>query len=194
MKSYQYLGQIVTDDGRCDTEIKRRIGIAKTSFVKMKDVLTSKRMMLSTRKRLLHCYVMSTLLYGCETWTISKQMGKRLEAFELWAYRKMLRISYMEHRTNDWVLKLVGEERKLLNSIKTKKCQYFGHIVRAQKIQHHLLQGKLNGRRGRGRPRRTWLKDIAEWTGLSMIDATHAAQDRRRWRFMVGQALKSMPP
>ena len=64
VKSYQYLGQIVTDDGRCDTEIKRRIGIAKTSFVKMKDVLTSKRMMLSTRKRLLHCYVMSTLLYG----------------------------------------------------------------------------------------------------------------------------------
>ena len=194
VKSYLYLGQMVTSDGRCDTEIKRRIGIAKSSFGKMKDALTSRRLNLSTRKRLLHCYVMSTLLYGCETWTISKQMEDRLGAFELWAYRKLLRISYLEHRTNEWVLNKVGEERSLLRTIKTKKCSYFGHIIRAGKIQRHIVEGKINGRRGRGRPRRSWLRNIAEWTGLRMAAITQAAKDRRRWRFMVGQALRSMPP
>ena len=78
----------MSDDGICGDEIKKRIGIAKTTFSKMKDVLKSTKIPLNTRKRILQCYVWSTLLYGTETWTITKVMKTRLEAFELWAYKK----------------------------------------------------------------------------------------------------------
>ena len=84
------LGSMVTSDGKSDTEIKRRIGIAKTVCKKMKRLLTSRNVDLGTRIRLLKCYVWSTLLYGCETWTVSKTMETRLQAAEMWFYRKML--------------------------------------------------------------------------------------------------------
>ena len=81
--SFGYLGQTVSDDGRCVDEIKKRIGIAKNTFSKMKDVLKSTKIPFNTRKRILQCYVWSTLLYGAETWTITKVMKTRIEAFEL---------------------------------------------------------------------------------------------------------------
>ena len=89
--SFNYLGQTVRDDGRCVDDIKKRIEIAKTTFSKMKDILKSTKIPLNTRKRVLQCYVWSTLLYGAKTWTIIKLMKTRIEAFELWIYRRMLK-------------------------------------------------------------------------------------------------------
>ena len=81
--NFPYLGQKITEDGRCEEEIKRRISIAKTTFSKMTKVLTSRKITLNTRKRILQCYVWSTLQYGVETWTITESMAKRLSAFEM---------------------------------------------------------------------------------------------------------------
>ena len=105
VESYQYLGQLITEDGRCEKEIRRRIGIAKTNFLKMKDVLVSKSLSLMTRKKILHCYIMSTLMYAAETWVISHADWKRLEALELWALRKMLKVSWRDKKTNEEVLR-----------------------------------------------------------------------------------------
>ena len=96
VESYQYLGQIITEDGRCENEIRRRIGIAKTNFLKMKDVLITKKLSMETRKKILHCYIVSTLMYAAETWVINVADWKRLEAFELWALRKMMKVSWKD--------------------------------------------------------------------------------------------------
>ena len=96
VESYQYLGQIITEDGRCEKEIRRRIGIAKTNFLKMKDVLITKKLSMEIRKKILHCYIMSTLMYAAETWVINLADWKRLEAFELWALRKMMKVSWKD--------------------------------------------------------------------------------------------------
>ena len=89
-----YLGSQFTSDARCEKEIRRRIGIAKSAFTSMSKVLTSRDIHITVRIQVLRCYVWSTLLYGCETWTISVAMPKKINAFETWLYRRMLRISW----------------------------------------------------------------------------------------------------
>ena len=93
VSNFPYLGQQITKYGRCEEEIKKRINIAKMTFSKMIKVLTSRKISLNTRKRILHCYIWSTLQCGVETWTITESMAKRLSAFKMRAYRRMLRIS-----------------------------------------------------------------------------------------------------
>jgi len=98
--SFCDLGIRVTSDARCDADTKARIGQAKAAFEKMKSVLTKRRVKISTRLRLLKCYVWSVLLYGSETWTISATMRKRLEAMEMWCYPRMLKLSWTKKVTN----------------------------------------------------------------------------------------------
>ena len=109
----------------------------------------------------------STLSYGAETWTISKTLAGRINAFEMWAYRKMLRLSYTKHKTNEEVLDMLRIEKLLLSNIVKRKCQYFGHLIRQNELQHQLLEGKINGKRSRGRPRITCMNNIKKWTGKS---------------------------
>ncbi len=86
VEKFKYLGHIITDDGRSDNEIRRRIEIARKNFINMKDVLTTRRLNLETRKRIMRCYVLSTFLYASETWTFSKELCQKVEAFEMWLY------------------------------------------------------------------------------------------------------------
>jgi hypothetical protein len=181
---FPYLGQKITEDGRCEEEIKRRINIAKTTFSKMTKILTSRKINVETRKRILQCYVWSTLLYGAETWTISENMAKRLSALEMWCYRRMLRISWTEKITNEEVLQKAEIKKRLYTTIQTKKLQYFGHIIRqnGEPLYRTVLEGKVNGTRGRGRPRDKWTSNITKWTGLQYHQAVGLAQQRKKWR------------
>ena len=187
VKQFKYLGQLITENGKCDVEVKRRIEIAKTNFIKMRDVLASRKLTLATRKRLARCYVLSTLLYAAETWTISKEVENRIEAFEMWMYRKMLRISYQDHKTNEEVLRMVNEKRSLLHTIKRRKCTYFGHVIRGNGLQRQILEGKVEGVRRRGRPRRTWAKDVLEWMDMNYGIAVNTAQKRGKWHAMASK-------
>ena len=148
VKEMIYLGFMAT--GKCDREIKGRIGVAKTSFEKMHKVLTSRNISISVRPRLAKCYIWSTLLYGAETWTLSKATIKNLEAFEMWTYRRIMRTSWIEHKSNEEVLSMINSKRLLVYMIKRRKLAYFGHI-RRDGIQRLLLDGKVNGKRSRGR-------------------------------------------
>ena len=122
---FNYLRQTVSDDGRCVHEIKKRIETAKTTFSKMKDVLKSTKIPLHTRKRILQWYVWSTLLY--ETWTITKVMKTRIEAFELLAYRRLLKISRTEKVTNKEVLSRMKRKKRLFTILQIRKLKYFGY-------------------------------------------------------------------
>ena len=93
VERFVYVGQLMTENGKCDEEIRRRIEIARTAYIKMRNVLTNSKLATSARLRFIKCYFWSSLLYGVETWTISKTSQQRLEAFEMWALRRMLRIT-----------------------------------------------------------------------------------------------------
>ena len=181
------LGYMVTEDGKCDKEIKR-IGIARTAFGSIAKILTSRNINIEIRSRIAKCYIWSTLLYGAETWTLTKVTSDKLEAFEMWLYRRMLRISWEEHKTNGEVLHKMKTKRSLLNTIK-RKCQYFGHIIRGDGIQRLLMEGRINDRRGRGRPRTMWTDNIKEWTKISYNDCIRLVQNRERWTSMTADLL-----
>ena len=104
VEQFNYLGSMLTSDGRCETEIKRRIGIAKKSFKDLSNILANRKISFDTRKRILKSYVWSVLLYGCETWNISKNMEERLSSVEMWFYRRMLRVSWMDKLSNQTIL------------------------------------------------------------------------------------------
>ena len=170
-------------------KLKRRIGIAGTAFENMAKILTSRNISIELRSRIAKCYIWSTLLYGAETWTLTKVTSDKLEAFEMWLYRRMLRISWKEHKSNGEVLHKMKTKRSLLNTIKKRKCQYFGPIIRGDGVQRLLMEGRINGRRGRGRPRTMWTDKIKEWTKISYNDCIRMAQDRERWKSMTADLL-----
>ena len=170
VRSFTYLGQLASENGKSDAEVKRRIAIAKIAFMKMKQTLCRNEIKLETRFRILKCYVWSTLLYGVETWTISDTLMKRITAFEMWTYRRMLKISWVERKTNTEVLGMMAVTPWLERMIKTRKLKYFGHIVRHDSLQKQLLEGMVEGRRSRGRPRISWFSNVVTWTGMTPED------------------------
>ena len=127
---FNYLGSLITSDGRCINEIKRRMAQAKASFQNMKSILTNKRLSLGVRKRVLQCYIEPILLYGCEAWSMTKQTSTSIEAIEMWFLRRMLRVSWTEKRTNLEILNTASSTRKLMNNIKRRQAEFLGHVMR----------------------------------------------------------------
>ena len=106
VKKFKYLGQWITDDGRCECEIKNQIEIAKSTFIKMRDVLTSRKLHLEIRKRLVRCYVLSIFLCASESWTLNKLMEDKINAFEMWISQGMFRVWHVDRKTNVEVLEM----------------------------------------------------------------------------------------
>ena len=117
-------------------------------------------------------------------------MEKRICAFEMWIFRRIGRVSWTEKTTNKDVCGKLKVTPQLLATIKARKLIYFGHIVRHRNIQHEILTGRIEGSRGRGRPRRTWNDNIKEWTGRPWNECYRKAQDRKLWRAMARRPLE----
>ena len=120
-----YLGYMATEDGKCDKEIKRRIGIARTAFESMAKILTLTNISIELRSRIAECCIWSTLLYGAETWTLTKVTSDKLEAFEMWLYRRILRISWKEHKTNGDVLHKMKNQKIIIKYYQKKETSIF---------------------------------------------------------------------
>ena len=185
VQRYTYLGQIVTQDGYMDEEIKRRIGMAKSTFMDMRDLFVSGKLGMNTKRRLLQTYIWSVLLYGCETWKLDTQTTKKLESFEMWTFRRIGKISWTKKWTNEKVLEKLNVKRNLLNIIRVRKLQYLGHIKRHPSIMKDTLEGFVQGTRSRGRPRFTWMTNCYDWTGMSLSNINSASQDRQKWRLIA---------
>ena len=183
---FVYLGHLITQNGKCEEEIKRRIEIARKTFIKMRNVMTNLKLSVSVRLRFVKCYVWSTLLYGVEAWTISKRSQQHLEAFEMWTLRRMLRISWTRRVTNEEVLRLADTKRSLFDTVRQRKLSFFGHLMRHDSMQRDLLEGMVEGKRGRGRPRMQWSDNITHWIGLPLVQCKRMAQNRVGWRFVTG--------
>ena len=120
--SYMYHGSLITEDGRSEKEIKRRIMIARSTFANMRTLLSCRGINLKTRLRAIKCYIWPTLFYGAETWTITKSLLSRLDAFEMWAYRSFENImDGKDYSTNEEVLRKIGTGREIVRQFKMRK-------------------------------------------------------------------------
>ena len=187
VQQFSYLGSNIKSDGRCDAEIVRRIAIAKGAFNNMKHLLVNRNISLTTRTRAVKTFAWSVLLYGSETWTISKVMENRLEAFEMWCWRRVLKISWTERKTNQEVLNRIGAKRELIKHIRTKQLSFLGHVMRRGQLENLSLTGRVPGNRARGRQRDTYMKGLVKtlggrWTAGGLLQMT---SDRKKWRTMV---------
>ncbi|KAG1664499.1 Zinc finger protein 239 [Nymphon striatum] len=157
--------------------------MAKTTFKKMNKILTSKSINSKLKLRLANCYIWPILMYASETWTMSLPLKRNINAFEMWVYRRMRKVSWKEKKTNAMVLEQIGvKELNILNTINKRKLGYYGHIKRHDSIQRTILEGKVQGKRGRGRRRNCWTLDIQEISKYKinhvLCDEENISQDK----------------
>ena len=143
VNNFKYLGSNITSDGRCVTEVKCRIAQAKQAFVELDNILKNKKMSIRTRMRVLKCYVHPILQYGCETWTLNAELRRAINAFEMWCLHRMQRISYVTRKTNEKILQQTGQKRELLKNVMNRQLQFFGHVMRKQKLEHVVICEKI---------------------------------------------------
>src|SRR5215469_5501990 len=138
---FNYLESLINKDGRCEDEIRKIINKAKIAFNKMKNLLTNSKVSIETRKRFVKCYVWSTLLYGCESWTLRKTDISKIQAAEIWFWRRLLKVSWIERISNEIILERMNTSRKIRKQIRQKQLRFLGHIVREQKLESRVLTG-----------------------------------------------------
>ena len=172
VNNFVYLESRIDADGKSSPDIRRRIAIAMHKYMAPQWKSQSTEL----KWRTLKVCIFLVAIYGCEAWTISKTDEKKITSFEMKCYRKILRISWTERKTNASVLEQLGlKAPQLLNLIKKQKLSYFGHIKRHSTLKKLFLEGTCEGRRGRGRPRKRWTQDIGEWMGVSTVEAGRQA-------------------
>ena len=141
-------------DGTCNNDITTRIGMAKQKMTQLSNVWKDRCIPIQLKIWILECLVWPIALYGCQTWTTRKKDEKRIEAAEMWFYRRLLRISWTERRTNESVLQELGTSKRLLSIAAQRKLKYVGHASRnkATDLMKTVLQGKFQSKRKKGRP------------------------------------------
>ena len=180
---FKYLGSTLTADGKSSNEIKTRIAMAKTAFVKRRELWMS-NIPRQLKKRLIKSLIWSVALYAAETWTLRGEDVRRLESFEMWIWRKIEKVSWMDRKTNDEVLKMAEEKRLLIDTIRKRKKNWMGHILRRDSLINVALEGRMEGKRSRGRQRVKMMDDIL--AGFKCYqDLKNTAQDRALWRHFV---------
>src|SRR6218665_2889474 len=139
------------------------------------------------KKRTVRTLIFPTVLYGCETWTMTKKMEKKINACEMWIWRKMQRISWTEKKTNESVRMEIGieEDEKLQQTAIRRKRAFFGHVMRSDGLEKRMMLACGEGRRRRGRPRRRWMDEIHEVTGMKLAELRYTMIERKQWRRLV---------
>ena len=167
--SFKYLGSVITDEGS-KPEILSRIAETTAALTSLKPVWNDRSISLSSKIRLMRSLVTSIFLYVCESWTLTAELQGRIQAMEMRCYRKILRISYKDHVTNEEVRakiqQAIGPHKDLLTIVKRRKLQWYGHVSRSSGLAKTILQGTVKGGSRQGRQRKRWEDNIREWTGL----------------------------
>jgi len=180
VQEFCYLGSLLTEDARCDKEVTKRIVMAKAAFMRRGELLRG-NISRDSKKRMVKTLVWSVALYGSETWTLRKEDIKRIQAFEMWIWRKMEKSSWTAHVSNEEVLSLVNEQRCLVHVIKQRQANWIGHGHDC--LLKTVLEGKMEGKWTRGKPRRKMLDLLMEQEDkkISYKELKRRAEDRIQW-------------
>ena len=158
-----FWGSKITTDGDCSHEIKRHLLLGRKVMNNLASILKSRDITLSTKVCLVKAMVFPVVMYGCESWTVKKAEHRRIDAFELWCWRRLLGVPWTARRSNQSILKEVSPGCSLERLMLKLKLQYFGHLMqRADSFEKTLMLGKIEGRRRRGQQRERWLDGITD--------------------------------
>ena len=187
VSDFTYLGALINNKGGCEDEIRRRIGMAKNAMIRLDKIWKDNNIHKNTKLRLVKTLMFSIFFYGAETWTMRASERRRIDAFEMWIWRRMLRIHWTARRTNHSIRQEIGENKTLADVCRQKILKYFGHIARHDETSMELLivTGNANGRRSRGRSPTRWTDQICEITESRLQEAVHIAENREQWRRIV---------
>ncbi|GFR99820.1 endonuclease-reverse transcriptase [Elysia marginata] len=196
VEDFKYLGSVKTIDGSCSKDIKMRIGMAKKKMIELNNVWKDHNIPIELKLKLLKCLIWPVMMYGTGVrhgLRKKKNDDKRIEAAEMWFYRRILRVKWTDKRTNESVLKelKVKTERTLINLINARKLKYVGHALRNHRtsLMKTVCEGRLDGRRRKGRPPMSLLTNLTTACGLSLHQIVQKSQDRAGWQQRVRSSI-----
>ena len=185
-------GSKITADGDCSHEIKRCLLLGRKVMTNLDNILKSRDITLPTKVHLVKTMVFPVVIYGCKSWTVKKAECQRINAFELWCWRRLLRVPWSARRSNQCILKKISPGCSLEGLMLKPKVQYFGHLMQSvDSLEKTLMLGGIGDRRKRRRQRMRWLNSITDSMDMSLSELREVVMDREPWYAAIHGVTKS---